>query len=130
MQIEAEVIRKAVDWWADKLIACKNSGLSSEERSDPANRGYQMAEALMALTKPKVSQEQIDKFKNELTRVLENYKPHSLMVDYNPDGWLTQSLEAAGISSDMGVLPIKTRMHIEADKVEVSYGYGAEYVAI
>lgn len=119
-------VTAAVNWWADKLKSCKQSGLSAEERRDPANSSYQFAEMLMTLNKPKVSDEQIEKFKTSLSEQIINLKPYCISVDYHPDAYLGTALDAAGISVEMGTLPIKTTMWLDDDKVQVRYGYGAE----
>ena len=118
-------IEAAVNWWADKLTACKQSGLSAEERRDPANQSYQLAEMLMLMNKPAVTEEQLEKFKMALTATLNCGIPYCISVDYQPDCTLYEALQFAGISADMGTLPIKTNMWIRDGQVEVSYGYGA-----
>ena len=120
-----EGLKVAVDWWADKLRGCKHSGLSAEERSDRRNDGYQMAEMLMTITKPKVTDEQIAKFSEHLLATLKAGNVQWLDVDYGPCGQLYDALVAAKIEPGMGTLPIKTSMWIDADKVSVRYGYGA-----
>lgn len=119
-------IEIAVNWWADKLKGCKHSGLSEEERRDPANNSYQLAEMLMTLSKPKVTDEQINKFKESLTALLEQNIPYAISVDYGPDTTLRTALDAAGIDAGMGTLPIKTVMWIDGESVKVRYGYGAD----
>jgi len=118
-------IEAAVNWWADKLNACKQSGLSEEERRDPANRSYELAEMLMTLCRPEVSAEQVEKFKQSLATQIEGKKPYCLSVDYGPDMTLGQALRDAAIPITHGTLPIKTNMWLQDGKVEVSYGYGA-----
>jgi hypothetical protein len=120
-----ENIALAVNWWADKLVACKNSGLSEEERRDSRNRDYGLAEIFMTLSKPKVTPEQIDKFKAKLSELLAGKTPYCMGVDYGPDMNLRAALEHAEIPIANGVLPIKTNMWISERGVEVSYGYGA-----
>ena len=124
--METTQVSKAVDWWADKLRGCKQSGLSEDERRDPANNSYQFAEMLMTLNKPKVSDEQIDKFKRSLQEQIVNLKPFCISVDYGPDTYLRTALNAAEINADMGTLPIKTTMWLDDDKVQVRYGYGEQ----
>jgi hypothetical protein len=81
---------------------------------------------LMTLSKPKVTDEQIEKFKMCLTAAINTDNPHCLSVDYGPDMILGRCLQFAGISADMGTLPIKTVMWIDGETVQVRYGYGAE----
>lgn len=126
-------IEKAVEWWADKLRSCKNSGLSAAERRNPASGAYQMAEMLMTATKPKVTDEQIETFKSLLASTFKSWPAGAhiwLDVDYHPDRALADALAGAGIENAMGVLPIKTSMWIEGDKVSVRYGYGADEVQL
>jgi len=118
-------IEAAVNWWADKLRFCKQSGLSAEERRDPANQGYQFAEILMTISKPSVTDEQIEKFKQSLAAQIENNRIRTLSVDYDPDRTLADALIAARIPDDKGTLPIKTTMWLDDGKVSVRYGYGA-----
>jgi hypothetical protein len=128
-----DAIKKAVGWWASKLVFCKNQGISDEERTNPSSVGYQWAERLMSETKPKVTADQIEAFKSLLTATLEAWHPKAhicLNVDYQPCKALADALNGAGIENAMGVLPIKTAMVIEGDKAEVAYGYGAEYVTL
>lgn len=120
----------ACNWWADKLRSCVNSGLTAEERSNPASSGYQLAEMLMTLNKPKVTEEQIEKFRANLAEQIAEHSPRNLDVDYRPDRFLGKALADAGIPIDMGALPIKTTMWLDGDKVEVSYGYGASLQTI
>lgn len=123
--MKSEAIEAAFQWWADKLRSCKQSGLSAEERIDPRNDAYQMAEMLMTISKPKVTDEQITKFSESLTAKLADGKIRYLGVDYGPDMILRSALAESGISAEMGTLPIKTSMWLDADKVSVRYGYGA-----
>lgn len=120
-----ESIKAAVEWWADKLKACKQSGLSAAERKDPGNRGYELAEMLMSMNKPAVTDDQIAKFSESLTAQIAEGNIHHLGVDYGPDVPLFGALKAAGIRADMGTLPIKTSMWLDADRVSVRYGYGS-----
>lgn len=59
------------------------------------------------------------KINSELKKV-ENI---TLSVDYVADDLLTEALSSAGINAN--VLPLKTTMHINRDKVAVSKGYGS-----
>lgn len=89
-------IEKAVEWWADKLRSCKNSGLSAAERRNPASGAYQMAEMLMTATKPKVTDEQIETFKSLLASTFKSWPAGAhiwLDVDYHPDRALADALE-------------------------------------
>lgn len=124
MQTAFEV---AARWWADRLRDCRHSGLSPEERRDPANKNYQFAELLMTMNRPVVSDEQIEAFRLALRRGLESDAAASCVaVDYGPDPILGNALEAAQIP-DRSTLPIKTVMWIHDDgSVRVKYGYGAE----
>lgn len=125
-ELTTEQTKAAVSWWADKLVACKHSGLSAEERRQPENSSYQLAEMFMAMSKPKVSAEQVDKFKVSLFNQIQNLKPYCISVDYGPDSYLRTACDSAGIDAGMGTLPIKTTMWLDDGKVTVRYGYGAE----
>lgn len=115
----------AVAWWAEKLRGCKNSGLSDAERTDPRNAGYGFAEMLMRLSKPEVTNGQLVIFSKSLHQSITEAAPRILSVDYDPCSELSQALAAAGIPQLIGVLPIKTIMWIDPDKVQVRYGYGS-----
>jgi methylaspartate ammonia-lyase len=127
MAMTNEQINVAVEWWADKLRTCKQSGLSPEERRDPANRSYELAEIMMHLNKPKVDDEQVHKFADHLraamTALTGDYL--CLSVDYGPDQLLADALAASGVRNTMGTLPIKTCMWLDKGGVSVRYGYGA-----
>jgi hypothetical protein len=121
-------ITAAAQWWADRLVNCRHSGLSAEERRDPENYGYQIAEMLMTVQRPKITDEQIEKFKGALVAKLseDTYDANYgwLDVDYGPCKLLADALEAAGIPNN-STLPIKTTMHLHDGLVDVRYGYGA-----
>lgn len=129
LQLTKEQVKVAAEWWAKKLIACKQSGLSEAERRDPATRSYQLAEMLMTLSKPSVTMEQIEAFQSRLEGIIEGWQSDylCLSVDYGPCLELAECLTAAGIPNTTGTLPIKTRMWFggTTEGVSVSYGYGA-----
>lgn len=122
-------IDAAVTWWAARLVSCKQSGLSAEERADPANRAYEFGEMLMTLNRPKITPTQIDTFAESLrTRlaVADPWTARTLGVDYGPDPILADALTDAGIPDHTGMLPIKTVMWLRDDgSVAVRYGYAA-----
>ncbi len=124
----------AAQWWADRLTSCRHSGLSPEERASGDNRSYEMAEMLMAINKPKVTPEQIERFRAILIEKLataDRWARQTIGVDYHPDQISADSLDAAGITSAMGTLPIKTCMWLNDDgTVRVRYGYGSEVQTI
>lgn len=124
-----EQIDAAVEWWAARLRSCRHSGLSAEERRDPSNHAYQIAEMMMTVLKPRVTDEQIGAFKAALSERLtaDTYEARYgvLDVDYGPCRMLRESLEAAGIPANH-TLPIKTIMWIRDGAVRVRYGYGAK----
>ena len=124
--MQDEGLKVAANWWADKLRSCRHSGLSAEERRDPANHGYQMAEMLMTLNKPKVTDEQVTLFVDTLFSRIKHDKTRWLDVDYGPCVELADALLAVGVDPGMGTLPIKTSMWIGDDKISVRYGYGED----
>jgi hypothetical protein len=127
MGFNKKQIKIAVDWWADVLHTCKQSGLSTEERKNASNRGYEFAEMLMQLNKPQINDEQVYKFSSYLIDYLSSFKGDyiCLSVDYDPDLILQQALDAGNIQNVIGVLPIKTIMWLDKGEVQVRYGYGA-----
>jgi hypothetical protein len=121
-----EQIEKAVNWWAERIACPKFDGLSQEERKDPANRSYQMAEVMASMLVEPIDNSVSDKFKAELRKQLENdYNPyHGLHVDYGPDLILGNAAQAAGVSAHN--FPWKTSMYFGEDgTVKVRSGYSA-----
>jgi hypothetical protein len=124
----------AARWWAGKLRHCRQSGLSAAERGRPENRAYEIAEMLMTINRPTVSDEQIERFTSALVENLETANQRDrqcLGVDYHPDRVLEEALVTVGITANMGTLPIKTMMWLRDDgSVAVRYGYGADIEVI
>lgn len=123
----------AAQWWADRLRDCVHNGLSPDERRDPQNFGYQIAEMLMTVGRPTITLEQVEAFKTALIAGLRDakYPPYSIGVDYHPDELLSRALITADIPVANGVLPIKSHMALNDDgAVKVSYGYAAPQVVL
>lgn len=124
-----EQINKAIEWWANRVCAPVFNGLTQQERQDPANASYQLAEAFATmLTKP-VQNDQREEFivalKNELSSP--EYNPHwGLHVDYAPCRELADAATLSGVPSSN--FPWKTDMYFKDDGgVYAKTGYGAEY---
>lgn len=123
-----EQIEKAVDWWASAIVNPKFDGLSDEERADPQNDGYQLAEIMTAASHKNPTSEQLEAFKESLQEQLETldeYAPRTLGVDYGPCLILHEAAKAAGIERN-SLFPWKTNMWFYDDgRVGVSAGYRA-----
>lgn len=128
-KLTEEQITRAASWWADQVCAPVFSGLNEEERKDPMNSAYQMAEILAATSVKPIYQEQRDKFILALSDELRNpdfYVRGGLYVDYDPDRILARAAKVAGIPTSN--FPWKTGMSFYEDgTVKVATGYGAMY---
>lgn len=123
-----EQIEKAVNWWVGAIRKPKFDGLSNEERADPKNDDYQMAEMMATLAVRPKTEQQLDAFKGALRDELlsSEYNPyHGLHVDYSPCIELHNAAEKAGIVGGM-TFPWKTNMYFDDEgNVKVSAGYRA-----
>lgn len=128
-------IRAAARWWSDCLRRkVEVSGLSDDERKDPRNRDYELAERLVSAERPTYTVEQADAFERELVVELttRGWQLRSLSVDYAPDVYLVRAMERAGLEGlalDFA-LPWKTMMTFHDGGVQVSEGYGAPWVEV
>ncbi len=126
-QLTEEQIEKAAEWWADRVCKPTFSGLSDEERKDPRNLQYQLAEAMASTLVEPVGSDQRQQFIDALKEELMNpeYNPFwGLDVDYHPCLTLANAAKKAGIPSTN--FPWKTRMRFsEGGVVEAALGYGA-----
>ena len=123
-----EQIEKAVTWWASVIVNPVFDGLSDEERRDPQNNSYQMAEMLATVSHKNPTSEQLEAFKSSLREQLKADEDsiRGLHVDYGPDHILHEATEAAGIEVGMSLFPWKTNMYFGDDGgVKVSAGYRA-----
>lgn len=114
-------IEAAVNWWAD-AIANPNF-----DNGDPSQTGG-MCMVMAISLKEGISEEQVEKFKEELTAQLsdEGIDYHGLSVDYGPCRALSDAMRDAGISPTNA--PWKTdMMFCPGGVIQVSYGYGAPY---
>lgn len=122
--------KKAAEWWADQL-------------RNPPLRDAGDAKMNWAMKRnPKVlDDERVSAFGEALTVCLTveaitsqmrylDHMPASIAVDYDPDLILKLAAKAAEIDDIEDRLPIKTVMTIYEDYIEVSKGYGAQWVTI
>lgn len=117
-------IEKAVNWWAESI---RNP---QHDNGDESMHGG-FARAVVSLGVQKVSDKQVETFKQELRDLLFNHEQAKwgLHVDYSPDTILTEALRRSAISELNA--PWKTHMHFYPnDVVKVSCGYGAEWKEI
>ena len=121
-------VKKATEWWADRVCAPTFSGLSEAERRDPANDSYQFAEMLAGMATESVDGGQREKFIAALKEGLEaeNYNSFlGLSVDYHPCQFLARAADKAGISKSN--FPWKTYMHFADDgTVKAACGRGSQ----
>jgi len=133
--MEKEKARKAAKWWADQL-----RGHAKLDNGDPTSQGgvtFCMASLLQSKEKEKQTPEQINLFEDKLTEIILNKSikaeklnmPIWLGCDYGPDQTLSDAAQEANLKLGMTTLPWKTNMKIK-DNIEVSCGYGAQYVEI
>ncbi len=113
-----ENVRVAVDWWANAIQSPK---IDNGANIDPF---FLM---MISGNRKEHSKEEIKIFKDSLasdiSEELENYGRCSLSADYQP----CEILSRAGKKIGLGGLdyPVKTRMRISNEAVEVVEGYGA-----
>jgi hypothetical protein len=119
--MKKETAKKAAQWWADQL---RGSAKLDAKLDDPMGEG--LAYMLQGAEKAKQTPEQVDKFEQELTKVILKQKHiWTIGVDYHPDGILQEAADRAGLALGMTTLPWKTTMWINDDEVKVACGYGA-----
>lgn len=119
--LNEEQIKAAVEWWAD---AISNPKFDNGDQTKTGGICMGMA----VLLKEGVSEQQVGKFKEELTAQLsdEGIDYVCLNVDYGPCRALSDAMRDAGIAPTNA--PWKTDMQFFGDgSIQVSYGYGAPY---
>ena len=115
-------IKAAVDWWANVIKGPKF------DNGDKSSRGG-MTMGLAMLARKAPTDEGVEKFRAELTRLLEAAKePVWLSCDYGPGGYLADAAEVSGVSQSS--FPWKTNMNLRDGKVTVAYGYQAPWETI
>lgn len=128
MKMSEEVIRKAVEWWADKV-----SGKQPHSNGDNGRESV-MACIMADMGRKPVSNEQIEMFKRILSEKIREYAEErscdfSIGCDYGPGILLAESADVAGINYLN--FPFKTNMRIYVDgRVMVSDGYAKPYTEI
>lgn len=127
-----EQAEKAAQWWANRVCAPIFNGLSDEERKNPRNTAYQMAEVMATMAVEPVSDSKREKFIAALKTELqaEKYNPYwGLSVDYGPCATLHHAAKKAGVPQTN--FPWKTNMSFREDgTVAVSMGYATPYESI
>jgi hypothetical protein len=123
------VAQKAAKWWADQLRG--NAELDNGDNSITGAMSFNLATKLQETKKQKQSPELIDKFELELTNVImEQDRIRTIRVEYRPDALLQEAADRAELPLGMSMLPWKTTMRIDGEKVSVRCGYDAESVAL
>lgn len=123
-----QTAQKAAKWWADQLRG--NAKLDNGDDSPQGGMVAAMAMLLQSKEKTRVSDEAIDKFEQELAKILIEKNTRYLGVDYHPDHILSEAADRACLPLGMTTLPWKTSMYIDNDEVRVSCGYGAPSVTL
>lgn len=112
-----EEIKVAAKWWADQL--------RSNPKHDNGDALHNVMFAILANHLTPLSNEQVEKFEQELISRLEKTDHlYHIGVDYGADLRLRESCEAAGIDCE-NRFPVKSSMWFEPGKVSVSRGYRA-----
>ena len=121
--MKQETAYKAAKWWADFL---RNPGPMNNGDDSPTG---DMMRVMMTLLQDEIvnqfSKEQIDIFEKHLADSIITNDSDWLNVDYHPCLTLSDAATKAGIDVDF-ILPVKTSMWIEGDKITVSIGYRGE----
>jgi hypothetical protein len=120
-KVTPKMAQLAAAWWAKVL---SNPRFNNGDDSEIGTRASLLAHTV---ARP-LTEQQLLLFKEELTRKILEENLRGIFTDYHPDVPLGDAMEAAGIPSANA--PWKTGMHLNADSVEVSYGYRAEYTPI
>lgn len=112
------------NWWTDQLRKAAPPRIDNGEIKD---KEFDAMAELMGLPRPAanqgISDDQLKTFKRCLTWILLREEDFDISVDYDPDGWLLEAAEVAGI--DLGYkLPIKTVTLVET--LQVREGYSGE----
>lgn len=122
-----ESIDKAINWWANK-ISKRVVHINGDDSTTSV-----MAYILTVMEYKKVTDDQLEIFRNELRNQIEEYRKEFkgmdiwLGCDYGPCKHLGEAAKKAGIN-DLN-FPFKTKLVIENDgKVLVSDEYGMRYV--
>jgi hypothetical protein len=121
-----ELFIVASEWWGDVVLNPK------QDNGDSMQSAF--ASGFSKLV-PEVTKEQRDKFVNNLLNLMPVYWEQwefmvdlIISIDYGVGGILKEANENVGIN-DLK-FPMKTDMRITESKVEVSYGYCAEWKTI
>lgn len=111
----------AATWWADVL----KPGTKQDNGEDFGPIESMLVTVCALKFQP--TPEQIEVFKNELKTILDSDESIDILsTDYACGVGLRKAAEVAGISSSCPPFPMKTVMWVNADRVSVSYGYGAK----
>jgi len=123
--MKLETARKAAHWWAQFL-----ESPVMPDNGDRSGNGVMtsgLASILQDAERSKLPPNAAQKFEGALSDLLIDKDGWNCFgVDYSPDRILQQAAVNAGFALGMTVLPWKTTMWIEGDKVTVRAGYGAE----
>lgn len=135
--------RTAARWWADKI----RDGFALRDGAESyagglSERSGGLTDILQRKLADHVTPEKVERYEHELAEriqgeIVDAYADPSrtmttyfaaleLGVDYGPSQMHADALEAAGLPSGMGMLPMKTTMWVEPGRVSVGDGYRAE----
>lgn len=119
-------IQKVVNWWAEQITA-NRLNCNNGDNSEAGGFGFLLMNSLALQSRANISAKQVETFKTALAGIIEkNFGPTGegcrLYVDYHPDGWLSEALEAAGISDT--ACPCKSYTIILKGEAKAACGYG------
>lgn len=123
-----DAIEAAAKWWANVIANPKFDALGGERDSS-----MELGQIMATLINRKAPAVDTERFRVALVDRLLAATPHErrfVDVDYGPDAVLSDAARAAGITDPSFTFPWKTSMWIDADRVRVRYGYGADIVTI
>lgn len=123
-----DAIDAAAQWWATVIKNPKFDALGGERDSN-----MEFAQVLMTLGNRNAPPVDTERFRDALAARLRAAPEHVrrfVGVDYHPDEMLEGAAHDAGVADTSFTFPVKTSMWIDADRVQVRYGYGAPVVTI
>lgn len=126
--MDERLIDRAVTIW-QRLLSNPRYQAVCDKSGDEDKRTMGIASKLAYLTPSNATPELLDKFGEALRRrLIEECKKHEyvcLSVDYGPDKILQEAKDEVGLEMEF---PWKTVMHLLNGHLDVSEGYGTEYL--
>lgn len=130
----AEIRQAAIDaakWWTKAISKPNLNSFCNGDRKSDGSLMMMMIRCLDA-KQNSATEEQLEQFSNLLSQRIEDELSKSSKVEldceYGPDYILGETAEEVGINTC--IFPIKRRMTVTSDSVEVKDGYDADWVQI